>query len=651
MAPLLLQQIGVLTRKNLWLIFSRKSRMSTIWRCFYAPVLVAIYLCFIFRAYFPKATYGISSPHDVRNLNDAMGYAATVGKRDRLILVNVGPRGGDIDRLLNLVAETPKAAGKNITITYEQDDLIASCRSGLQGVTKCFSAAVFYSSPTEGGIWNYTLRGDAALGLSTVDVRKATNDAQVYILPLQHAIDSAIASLNSSGTSVSLPSKIQEYPFTGETEKEWKDTIRKQLIKNNTNFAAVVWYLGLIGVAYQLVGLMAKERESEMSDLLESMMPNVRRWEPQFARLISYHLAFTIAYAPGWIIMGIIAKIGLLRDTSGGILVIGFILAGLSLVSFSILGASFFKRAQLSGITVVVVFLILGIITQIMSKKMSTATVAILGALFTPMAFVNFIIGCTRFELQDRAANLVRSPPGSPWAVPGIAFWVFFILQIICYPLLAACIERTFYGTAASRSRRSMKQLEGNGLTPVTVTDFTKIYQPHPILRLFLAMFRVKPEPVVAVKGLNLSARSGEIMVLVGANGCGKSTTLNAIAGLGDITSGSINVDGAGGIGLCPQKNVLWNSLSVKQHAQIFNGLKTSTPEGREDIDALITTCGLKEKTNTPSRNLSGGQKRKLQLIMMLTGGPRTCCVDEVSGGLDPLSRRSKFIYIYAELV
>lgn len=87
---------------------------------------------------------------------------------------------------------------------------------------------------------------------------------------------------------------------------------------------------------------------------------------------------------------------------------------------------------------------------------------------------------------------------------------------------------------------------------------------------------------------------------------------------------------------------MLWEFLTVEQHAQIFNRIKSTTvsPTADADLSQLIYDCGLTHKIKAQSRTLSGGQKRKLQLIMMLTGGSSVCCVDEVSGGLDPLSRR-----------
>ncbi|KAI9870090.1 MAG: hypothetical protein M1823_008854, partial [Watsoniomyces obsoletus] len=69
-------------------------------------------------------------------------------------------------------------------------------------------------------------------------------------------------------------------------------------------------------------------------------------------------------------------------------------------------------------------------------------------------------------------------------------------------------------------------------------------------------------------------------MVLLGANGSGKSTTLDAIAGLNSVSSGNIHISYAEkgvGLGLCPQKNVLWDDLTVEEHVRIFNKLKGKT--------------------------------------------------------------------------
>jgi ATP-binding cassette subfamily A (ABC1) protein 3 len=438
--------------------------------------------------------------------------------------------------------------------------------------------------------------------------------------------------------------------FTSETQQEWKNGITVSIQKGVYGYISIVWYIGFVGVMYQLVGLMAKEREFGMSDLVESMMPNVRRWEPQLARLIAHHIAFTITYAPSWIIMAVFFKVGLFPHGSIGILIIFFILAGLALVSCSIFGAAFFRKAQLSGISTVVLILILGIIAQIEVKKMDAATVAILSLFFTPMTFVFCLSSTSRFEAHQVPINILHVAPGSPWSLaPGI-FWIFFIVQIFAYPIFAVYAERWLYGTASKRSRREVSWDDGQKTTPVQLTNFRKVYEKNWFLRTVDSIIGHKPTPVVAIDDLSINALQGQIMVLVGANGCGKTTVLNAIAGLSSITGGSIALDGSGGIGLCPQKNVLWNGLTVEQHARIFYTLKTVNPgDMSQDIARLINLCGLDEKRKSYARTLSGGQKRKLQLIMMLIGGSRVCCVDEVSGGLDPLSRRRVWDILLAE--
>jgi len=170
--------------------------------------------------------------------------------------------------------------------------------------------------------------------------------------------------------------------------------------------------------------------------------------------------------------------------------------------------------------------------------------------------------------------------------------------------------------------------------------EFTKIYKPGFIRRMFGFVKAPRPE-VVAVGKLTLTAGKGQILALLGANGSGKSTTLDSIAGINKLTSGSITIDGTGGLGIAPQKNVFWDELTVEEHVRIFNRLKApGNHASKDEIRALVVAVDLEQKLKAQSRTLSGGQKRKLQLGMMLTGGSAVCCVDEVSSGLDPLSRR-----------
>jgi ABC-type multidrug transport system ATPase subunit len=256
-----------------------------------------------------------------------------------------------------------------------------------------------------------------------------------------------------------------------------------------------------------------------------------------------------------------------------------------------------------------------------------------------------------KFEKKGMSADLLNAPPDTSSSLPGLAHWIFFGVQFFLYPVIAAGLERVIHGVAAE-SRKVYKGQDSGSAQPedaVRISGLTKVYQPSLIRRIF--SFVLKPRaPIVAVDSLNLSVKRGQILSLLGANGSGKSTTLDAIAGMHRFNQGNVSIDASGGIGIAPQKNVLWDDLTVYEHLSIFNQLKC--PEAKastEELRELITAIGLSQKIKARSNTLSGGQKRKLQLGMMLTGGSAVCCVDEVSSGIDPLSRRKIWDILLSE--
>lgn len=322
------------------------------------------------------------------------------------------------------------------------------------------------------------------------------------------------------------------------------------------------------------------------------------------------------------------------------------LLTGLSLASFSLFGASFFKKAQLSGITVTIVALLLAVLAQVLGTA-RTGAVAVLSLLFPSMNYTYFIILMARFEAQNLGTSLTKSAPENPWSVSGIVLWIFLIVQIVVYPVLAAIIERKLWGTASSGRRL----LNSDAPAAVELSSFTKIYKPNWFTQTFgFLIKRKKKETVVAVNDLSLTVLPGQIMVLLGANGSGKSTTLDAIAGLTTVTEGSITVDFRQGLGFCPQKNVLWKELTVSEHISIFNRLKsTGKFASKQANEELLKACDLDRKIGARAGSLSGGQMRKLQLSLMFTGGSRVCLIDECSSGVDALARRKLQDILLAE--
>jgi len=155
----------------------------------------------------------------------------------------------------------------------------------------------------------------------------------------------------------------------------------------------------------------------------------------------------------------------------------------------------------------------------------------------------------------------------------------------------------------------------------------------------------------VAVQDLNLTFYKGQITALLGHNGAGKTTTISMLTGMIPVTSGHAFIQGRDigselkairqNLGVCPQHDILYPDLTVKEHLWLFANFK-GVPYSMIDkkVDEMIVEVGLTEKKNARSKNLSGGQKRKLSVGISFIGDSKVVFLDEPTSGMDPYSRR-----------
>ncbi|RUS82911.1 hypothetical protein EGW08_009334 [Elysia chlorotica] len=155
----------------------------------------------------------------------------------------------------------------------------------------------------------------------------------------------------------------------------------------------------------------------------------------------------------------------------------------------------------------------------------------------------------------------------------------------------------------------------------------------------------------VAVDGTSLKMYNGQITVLLGHNGAGKTTTMSMLTGFIPPTSGTAEVNGCDirkdiqgvrrSLGLCPQHNILFDSLTVKEHLLFFAKLKgIYGAEMEKEVLTTVQEVGLQEKLLARACSLSGGQKRKLSVGIALIGGSKVVILDEPTAGMDPAARR-----------
>jgi ABC-2 type transport system ATP-binding protein len=151
----------------------------------------------------------------------------------------------------------------------------------------------------------------------------------------------------------------------------------------------------------------------------------------------------------------------------------------------------------------------------------------------------------------------------------------------------------------------------------------------------------------VAVAGIDLEVRRGEIFAFLGPNGAGKTTTVEILEGFRDRTGGEVRVLGvdptrAGGawrdrVGVVLQESAPESGLSVRECLQLYAGYYRAP----RDIGDTISLVGLTGQTEVLAAQLSGGQRRRLDVALALVGDPELIFLDEPTTGFDPSARRS----------
>ena len=163
-----------------------------------------------------------------------------------------------------------------------------------------------------------------------------------------------------------------------------------------------------------------------------------------------------------------------------------------------------------------------------------------------------------------------------------------------------------------------------------------------------------------AVMGISFEVNEGEIVTLIGANGAGKSTTLNTVAGLLKPRAGSIEFEGESlvgvpahkmvpkGIALCPEGRRVFTEMSVKENLEMgaFTRNDAEAKESRKMVYDRFPR--LRERKGQSAGTLSGGEQQMLAMGRALMSKPKLLMLDEPSMGLAPILVQEIFDIIRA---
>jgi len=152
-----------------------------------------------------------------------------------------------------------------------------------------------------------------------------------------------------------------------------------------------------------------------------------------------------------------------------------------------------------------------------------------------------------------------------------------------------------------------------------------------------------------AIKGVSFEVHEGEIVTLIGANGAGKSTTLNTVAGLLKPRSGSIEFEGKNSIGvpadkvvshgmaLCPEGRRIFLQMTVEENLEMGGYTRPANEIVHSMNDVYKRFPRLKERYKQIAGTLSGGEQQMLAMGRALMSKPKLLMLDEPSMGLAPI--------------
>ncbi|XP_038065899.1 ATP-binding cassette sub-family A member 5-like [Patiria miniata] len=478
---------------------------------------------------------------------------------------------------------------------------------------------------------------------------------------LQTVLQNAIHSQLASGP-LDLPDfSVRMLPVGASTSSSGDDPMR---------IIIVIFFVLLYGifVAVLLTNLVYEKEKKIKETMLMMGMSNAAFWLAWFiiyiVILFVLSLVVTVLFGP---------LIGTFRKSNFGVIFLTLFFYGMSLVSFSFMLTPFFSRSLVAGAAATVVVLILGLIYIPFGLFEITTVVKWLVSFFSPVAFalaMDQALSLEEIQVGVQFNNLIVDgfPP----------YMVMLLIDTVLYLLLAVYFDNVIPGNYGQNKvpwfcfmpsywrKSSMGNLVDSlsDLETMQLNGQDDVEQVSAVLRA-KAGVRIRnlsktykgngqnnPD-ILAVRGMSLDIYEGQITCLLGHNGAGKTTLINTLTGLITADSGQATICGysirdpiqmqkiRSMMGVCSQDNTLFDVLSPREHLKVYAGLKgVPSQEIDMQVDKILKLTMLDESADTKSKDLSGGQKRKLCVGIALIGDPKILFLDEPSSGMDPYSRR-----------
>ncbi|KAL4478578.1 hypothetical protein ABPG74_006813 [Tetrahymena malaccensis] len=392
---------------------------------------------------------------------------------------------------------------------------------------------------------------------------------------------------------------------------------------------------------------------------------------------VSWIIHYFIIYFFCSILVSSALKGSIYVSSDWSVIFVWHLLFGISLIFQSLFITTFFTKAQVGNIFAMVFFLFQYMAIIILSSDANPTKGEKIGVSFLPQAGTS--LGCDVFLISE------SSKKGIQWSTLNdeidnysVAINIYMnIINIFIFIILGLYFDQVFpndFGkkrhplffiswiwekklSPEEKKRKLLEKVDGEQSfdfnenfedVPQNLKDQEELNQTVKITNLR----KIYPSGKSAVNGLSFSMYNGQIFALLGHNGAGKTSTISMLTGMYEMTDGAANALGRDVetemqeirtfMGVCPQYDILFDDLSVKEHLELFATFKgmTDSEEIKKQVEKHIKDVDLQEKTNELAKNLSGGQRRRLSVAIAFIGGSKLVYLDEPTSGMDTSARR-----------
>ncbi|XP_055389641.1 phospholipid-transporting ATPase ABCA3-like [Condylostylus longicornis] len=440
-----------------------------------------------------------------------------------------------------------------------------------------------------------------------------------------------------------------------------------------TGLESMVSFIILISFVYpcsQTVKYVTTEKEKQLKEVMKIMgLPNWLHWTAWFLKtyplaLISVTL-MVILFKVHWTN----PDVSVLSHCDWSILLVFLYIYCISMVTFCFMVATFFSKANTASAVSGLLWFIWFLPYQFTDKSYSNMVLSEkLGlSLFSNTAMGYGFKLILKLEGTGEGLqwdNLFRPVNIDDDISVGLLL-IMLIVDSVVYMLIALYVEKILPGSF--------------GVPEKWYFPFTKSYwcsnsysdtsqDTISTIRSDPAAFEIEPKnkrvglsiknlhkdfgDKIAVNQLTMDLYEDEITVLLGHNGAGKTTTISMLTGMIPPSQGTAVLNGYDirtnlmkarmSLGLCPQHNILFDELTVREHIIFYSRLKgLKETEVESEVEKYVKLLELENKVDTQSKKLSGGMKRKLSVAAALCGGSKVVLCDEPTSGMDPSARRA----------